>query len=79
MPQGYKQPLQPEDIFEVSEDDRVEVVSADFRTHWARQMAKPGGPSLVSAPPDPRGIPSPNTPAEVFRPPGAPGGRNEYI
>lgn len=47
--QGYKQPLQPDDIFEVSNNDRVEVVSADFRRQWGAQMAKPGGPSLVRA------------------------------
>lgn len=46
-PQGYKKPLQPEDIFEVSDDDRVEVVSKQFRIHWAAEMQKPNGPSLV--------------------------------
>ena len=67
MLQGYKQPLQPEDIFEVSEDDSVEVVSAHFRTHWARQMAKPGGPSLVSAPPGPWGSPQRKSPWRIQR------------
>lgn len=47
MPQGYKQPLDAEDIFGLAPDDKMEVVSKDFRAQWEEELEKPNGPSLV--------------------------------
>ena len=46
-PQGYKEPLQAEDVFDLAADDQVETVSKDFEAHWNEEMEKPNGPSLV--------------------------------
>lgn len=45
--QGYKQPLEAEDIFGLAPDDKVESVAKDFRAQWQQELQKPNGPSLV--------------------------------
>ena len=48
--QGYKRPLQMEDMFELAPGDRVQAVSKDFELSWRAQLAKKesgGKPSLV--------------------------------
>ena len=50
MAQGYKRPLQMEDIFDLAPGDRVQAVSKDFEHNWRAQLAKKesgGKPSLV--------------------------------
>ncbi len=45
--QGYKQPLEADDIFHLADDDCVGAVSQDFRAQWHKELEKPNGPSLV--------------------------------
>ena len=48
--QGYKRPLQLEDVFDLAPDDRVETVAKDFDRRWDKELRKKetgGKPSLV--------------------------------
>ena len=50
--QGYKRPLQLEDVFDLAPDDRVEEVAKDFERRWNKELRKKetgGKPSLVRA------------------------------
>ncbi|KAL3160420.1 hypothetical protein ABBQ32_010743 [Trebouxia sp. C0010 RCD-2024] len=49
MRQGYRAPLQFEDIWDLPPDDRVDVLAKRFRPIWKEQLERRGGPSLTSA------------------------------
>ena len=48
--QGYKRPLQLEDVFDLAPPDRAEEVAKEFDRRWDKQLQKKatgGKPSLV--------------------------------
>ncbi len=50
--QGYKRPLQLEDVFDLAPPDRAEEVAKEFDRRWDKQLQKKatgGKPSLVRA------------------------------